>query len=200
MKVARGCVQYVVPVAASTHTMILPLTTRPLALTELAAAQGEFIWATLQRLGARAADLADLAQEVLIVVHRKLGTYDPSMPLRPWLYGICVRVLKVHRRRAWFRRELPMAQVPDRVAPGADPERAAIAAQEGARLAALLDELNPEKRAVFVMFELEQLACDEIATLVGVPVGTVWSRLHLARKQLEGALARERAREKGARR
>jgi RNA polymerase sigma factor (sigma-70 family) len=74
------------------------------------------------------------------------------------------------------------------------PEHAASDRQARARLESMLDELDPDKRAVFVMFEIDRMSCDEIAALVGVPVGTVYSRLHGARKAFEKSLARWRAR------
>jgi RNA polymerase sigma-70 factor, ECF subfamily len=58
----------------------------------------------------------------------------------------------------------------------------------------VLDKMDLEKRAVFVMFELDELSSEEIATILGVPVGTVWSRLSAARKQFEKIAAREKAR------
>ena len=69
-----------------------------------------------------------------------------------------------------------------------------------ARLARVLDAMDADKRALLVMFEIEELPCDEIAAIVGAPVGTVWSRLHAARRQFEARLARLHAREsRGAR-
>ena len=60
------------------------------------------------------------------------------------------------------------------------------------RLERLLDKLSPERRITFVLFELEGASCEEIAELTSVPVGTVYSRLHLARKQVASAVARQR--------
>jgi RNA polymerase sigma-70 factor (ECF subfamily) len=59
----------------------------------------------------------------------------------------------------------------------------------------MLDALDLDKRAVFVMFEIEGMGCEEIASVLGIPVGTVYSRLHVARRDFEKALARHRARE-----
>jgi len=53
--------------------------------------------------------------------------------------------------------------------------------------------MDLEKRAVFVMFEIDELPSEEIAATLGVPIGTVWSRLHTARKQFQSALTREKA-------
>jgi len=145
-------------------------------------------------MGVRDADIADVMQDVLIVVHKRLPTFEPGHPLSPWLFGICLRVVLAYRRRAWFWRERPVADIPEQAAEGADPEQAASVAEDERRLRALLAGMDPQKRAVFVMFEIEQMTCGEIAAATGVPLGTVWSRLHLARKQFEEACARERAR------
>ncbi len=168
------------------HRMTSPAETPALAV--IAAEQGEFLWLTLQRLGVRRADCSDVVQNVLLVVHRKLHTYDGRAPLRAWLYGICVKEASTHRRRAWVRREQPaspeaMAAAP-LAAPGEDPERSLSAREQEARLEAMLDELDADKRAVLVMYEIEDFSCEEIASLHGIPLGTVHSRLHAARRRL----------------
>ena len=66
-----------------------------------------------------------------------------------------------------------------------DPEQNAARQQARARLAEVLDDMDVEKRAVLVMFEVESLSCDEIAKMLSVPVGTIYSRLHAARAQFE---------------
>jgi RNA polymerase sigma-70 factor (ECF subfamily) len=169
--------------------------TRAHDVGEVVAEHGDFLWKTLQRCGVRDADLADVLQEVLIVVHRQLATYDPARPMPPWLFGICLRVAVAHRRRAWVRRERPVAEAPDGPDGGPDPEEQASRGQARARLAAILEAMDPERRAVFVMFEIEELGCEQIAAIVGVPVGTVWSRLHVARREFDEVRARLQARE-----
>ena len=61
-------------------------------LTEIAARESEFLWLTLQRMGVRREDCPDVLQNVLVVVHKKHSSYDPSQPLRAWLYGIARHV------------------------------------------------------------------------------------------------------------
>lgn len=156
-------------------------------------AHGDLLWRHLQRLGVREPDLADALQDALLVIHRKLSSYDASRPIEGWLYGICVKVAASYRRRAHVRREQSDAGVPDRADErGVDPEAQMVSQQSRARLDVLLDRLDPEKRAVLVMFELEEMPCERIAALLGVPVGTVYSRLHAARREIETA-ARRRA-------
>jgi RNA polymerase sigma-70 factor (ECF subfamily) len=159
-------------------------------------AHAGFVWKSLQRLGVRDSDLDDVLQEVFVVVHQRITTFDGSSKMTTWLFGICFRVASAYRRRGFRRRETCVAEPPeDTERHGSSPEDAMMAAQSRSRLAGLLDELDLEKRAVFVMFEIDELPCDEIAQIVGAPVGTIHSRLHSARKDFQKALARMHARE-----
>jgi RNA polymerase sigma-70 factor (ECF subfamily) len=151
----------------------------------------DFVWRSLQHLGARHADLEDLGQEVFVVVHRKLPTFDGRSKLTTWLFGICLHLVQRHRRRAYLRLEFLHAEPPERVDP--DTPEARYAGEEArVRLERLLDKLGPERRATFVLFEIEGMSCEEIAELTSVPIGTVHSRLHLARKQVAKTAARLR--------
>jgi RNA polymerase sigma-70 factor (ECF subfamily) len=151
----------------------------------------DFVWASLHRLGVRSADVPDMSQEVFLVVHRRLPSWDPEVRLTTWLFGICLKVAASYRRRAWFRREQP-GEVESNVT--GTPEDDTLRADARRRLAQVLDALSPERRATFVMFELEEKSCAEIAELFGVPVGTVHSRLHAARKDFQKSLERHQAR------
>jgi RNA polymerase sigma-70 factor (ECF subfamily) len=171
----------------------------PLGVEAIHAAHADFVWASLQRLGVRDADLPDLLQEVFIVVHRRLDSFDGSSKLTTWLFGIAMRVAAGHRRRAHVRRERATEEIPETAeahgrAEPVSAEEAAALAEARETLAEILDEMDLERRAVFTMFEVEEMSCEEIAEIVGVPVGTVYSRLHKARKEFEAALARRRAR------
>lgn len=179
--------------AALTPRLAVPPT---LDLLAVHAAQADFVWRSLQRLGIRPADLEDVFQEVFLVVHKRLHTFDGSSALTTWLFGVCLRVAAAHRRRAWFRREVPTHDAGEAQAtPEQDlPEAMLAARQARAVLDRVLDGMDLDKRAVFVMFELDELSSEEIASILGVPVGTVWSRLSAARKQFEKSAAREKAR------
>jgi RNA polymerase sigma-70 factor (ECF subfamily) len=157
-------------------------------------AHADFVWRTLQRLAVPEADLEDAFQEVFIVVHRRLHTFDDSSKITTWLFGVCRRVAAGSLRRAHRRRE-QLSDAPPSSATDADPEQSAAEAQGRTRLYVLLDRLTPEQRAVLIMFEIEGLGCGEIAATLGVPVGTVHSRLHAARDAFEAAVRRERLRE-----
>lgn len=172
----------------------------PLDVLAVHRQQADFVWRSLQRLGVRPSDLEDVFQEVFVVVHKRLSTYDGSSALTTWLFGVCLRVAAAHRRRAWFRREVPtddiVTMTADEPSFGEAPDEALAARQARAALDRVLDKMDLEKRAVLVMFELDELGTEEIAKILGVPVGTVWSRLNAARKQFQKILARENARER----
>jgi RNA polymerase sigma-70 factor (ECF subfamily) len=149
-----------------------------------------FVWSTLQRLGVPPNDAEDLLQEVFLVVHRRLPEYDASRgELRGWLWGICVRTVQGWRKRAHRRRERVM-DPPERLTDSAErPDAVAQAASTRGALDALLDELDEERRVVLVMYEIEGRSCAEIADELAIPVGTVHSRLHAARRMLRELVA-----------
>lgn len=122
-----------------------------------------------------------------MVVHRKLSSFDGRSRLSTWLFGICLRVVSRHRRRAYFRFESLFAAAPERL-DTRTPEAALELSEEQRLLEAALKRLSLDQRAVFALFELEGHACHEIAELMGVPLGTVYSRLHTARKSVSRSL------------
>jgi RNA polymerase sigma-70 factor (ECF subfamily) len=167
-----------------------------LDLDQIHARHADFVWRSLQRLGVRPADLEDQLQEVFLVVHRRLASFDGSSQLTTWLFGICLRVASGYRQRAYVRREhsTPQIEALDSRAPERGPEEAALATEARRELEFLLDQLDPAKRAVVVMFEIEGKSAPEIAALMGTPVGTVYSRLTTARAELRAAADRVRHR------
>ena len=146
-----------------------------------------FVWLSLQRLGVRHADLDDVCHDVFIIVQRKLHEFDQRASLRPWLFGICARTAANYRRKSYIQREKSVGSFAedDALLPAADgptPDRELARREALTQAEAILGAMSPIKRAVFVMFEVEALSCQEIAEELGVPVGTVYSRLHTARK------------------
>jgi len=152
-------------------------------------AHADFVWRALHRMGVRHEDVADLLQEVFVVVHRRRADYDSERPVRGWLWGIALGLARNHRRKG--TRSLEPLEGRAAVTAIDDPERALRRRRQRERGQRLLAELDPEKRAVFVMFEVEGLAGREIARLLDVPLGTVHSRLHAARTALAEALEAE---------
>ncbi|MDI1429391.1 MULTISPECIES: RNA polymerase sigma factor [Polyangium] len=166
-------------------------------LAAVHARHAEFVFACLQRLGVRGAALEDAHQEVFLVVHRRLASYDGRASMTAWLFGICRRVAAAHRRRAHVRHEIPVDPEWDIEDIDADPEQALARGQERREVERVLDMLDLDKRAVLVMYEIEGIECDRIAVLLGIPVGTVYSRLHAARRDFEKAMTRAAARAAG---
>lgn len=173
----------------------------PRSLVALHAEHGNFVWATLQRFGIQHPDLEDAFQDVFVVVQQRLPSFDWACPITTWLFAICRRVAASHRRRAHTRRERLGEAVDDVPDPARGPEEITSRREARLQIEGILEAMDLDRRAVFVMFELEEMPCDEIARLVGIPVGTVYSRLHAARKEFATLLKKseaERAR-RGAR-
>ncbi len=157
-----------------------------------------FVWRSLRRLGVREADIADAVQEVFVVVHRKLATFEGRSKMTTWLFAISMRIARDHRRSAPVRREIATeASVLGKARdPDADVGAQAERHERQATLEQILDEMPEEQRTVFVLFELETLSGIEIAELVDIPIGTVHSRLRLARESFRRAAARVDARDR----
>ena len=151
----------------------------------------KFVWISLQRLGVKPADLDDVAQEVFLIVHRRLDTFDRNTPITTWLFGICLRVAANYRRRRHWTREVPAGDSSDdRPSTSVAADDLLVRREERHLAERALGRLGIEKRATFVMFEVEGLSCEEIAKIMNVPIGTVYSRLHAARRQLEKVITR----------
>jgi RNA polymerase sigma-70 factor, ECF subfamily len=154
-----------------------------------------FVWRSAKRLGVPEASLDDVLQEVFVIVHRRLAEFEGRSSLRTWLFGITLRVARDHRRSA-ARRSPPGSVDPDSLRATAPGPGESVEKAEAVRLLhVILDELDDERREVFVMSELEQIAMPEIALTLGVNVNTAHARLRAARQSFESALARHRARD-----
>lgn len=146
----------------------------------------------LRNLGVSEPDVPDALQETFLVVHRKLSEFRGDSSVRTWIYGICLRVAAAHRRRPHRRREVGLDEADDR-ATDRTPHDDAEQRQALTRLDEVLDGLDDDKRAAFVLYEIEELTLAEIAEAVGAPLPTVYSRLKAARKAVEEAFATDRS-------
>ncbi|MFT3775715.1 MAG: RNA polymerase sigma factor [Minicystis sp.] len=150
-------------------------------------AHTRFVATFLARLGARGAEIDDLVQEVFLVAHRRGGHRVGAARPTTWLAEIALRVVSTARRA---RRRKPAEADDEAVAlvPAADdPFEAAASSEALRRVERTLDTLDLDHRAVFVLFELEGESCEAIAAGLGIPVGTVYSRLHNARRRFQKA-------------
>lgn len=148
-----------------------------------------FVFRALRRLGVAESDVDDVCQEVFVVVMRKLGEFEGRSQLRTWIYGICVRTASDYRKRAPRRREVITDEPPEGVV-SHGPLDHATASQARDILDRILSRLDDDKRAVFVLYEIEELPMNEVAQALECPLQTAYSRLHAARKRVE-ELARE---------
>jgi RNA polymerase sigma-70 factor (ECF subfamily) len=157
-------------------------------------AHAPLVFRTARRLGVPDAHVDDVVQEVFVVVHRRLPEFDERSSVRRWIYGITVNVVQTFRRSTRRRLSRVEAQegIEELAVDSRDPERSLEKAQAVATLHALLDELDDDKRTVFVLAELESLSAPEIAEIVGIPMNTVYSRLRAARRVFNDAIARLR--------
>lgn len=151
-----------------------------------------FVANFLHRLGVGPTELDDLVQEVFLVAHRRGGFIEDGRA-RPttWLAEISIRVASVARRSQRRSREQPdQDRVLDAQSREIEADRSLENQQALDRVQAALDSLDPERRAIFILFELEGESCAAIAAGFDIPVGTVYSRLHKARKQFKDAYTR----------
>jgi RNA polymerase sigma-70 factor (ECF subfamily) len=154
--------------------------------------QVDFVWRNLRRLGVDEADAEDRTQEVFVVAHRRFDEFeDRGHGPRAWLFQIVLRVASDARRH---RRRHP--EDPDG---GTAMGRASVAPAQAdellrrealSRLDAALGTIDVGRRAVLVMHEIEEMTAPEIAQALGIPLNTVYSRLRVARQELEEALVR----------
>jgi RNA polymerase sigma-70 factor, ECF subfamily len=140
------------------------------------------------RVTANPQDAEDIMHATFVKVAEIAGGYDGRISCRPWLFGIAARIMS-HRRRsigrfarflvehAWFRAK-----------DAHDPSDALEARSELLGLERALSALSDAKRVVLILFEVECLSGEEIAQALSIPVATVWTRLHAARRELKHAL------------
>jgi RNA polymerase sigma-70 factor (ECF subfamily) len=152
-----------------------------------------YVWNTLRRLGVSSPDLEDLTHDVFIQVQRHLADYDASRPVRPWLFGFTFRIASQYRRRAHRHHETPgLGGTTDAVDPAALPDARFAAEQDRRLVLDALEAIDLDRRAVFVLYEIDGVPMDEIARLLAIPVNTAYSRLRVARAEFAAAVKRLR--------
>src|SRR6478735_1597247 len=152
-----------------------------------------YVWRCLRSLGVRDSQLEDALQDVFIVVQRRLAEFDGRAAVRTWLYAIALRVARKYRDRA--RREptsLEAAREDDPELASAhdgDPE---LGSERLLLARRALSSLDDDKREIFVLARVEQMSAPEIASVLRIPLNTVYSRLRAARLAFEAEIARLR--------
>jgi len=147
----------------------------------------DYLFETLQRMGANPREIEDLAHEVFLVLLRNWPDLDLSRPFRPYLFAVAFRVVCAHRRRR--RREVPYAYV-DSEDQASGPEESLQSKQSSRLLIAALDTVPLPRRAVVVMHDLDGLSIVEVAARLSITRFGAYARLRKARKELASALRR----------
>jgi RNA polymerase sigma-70 factor, ECF subfamily len=193
-------VSLAIPTMSTEPAPVAPPAVLAVPFEQLYAQHVDFVWRNLRRLGVPDAQVDDAVQEVFLVLHRRRTEFEGRASLRTWLFRILLRVAADQRRSArrksplaWWRGEaIDVETVPD---PAASPHEETARREAAAALHRLLAGLDDDKRAVFVLAELEQMAMPEIAAALDVNLNTAYARLRAARRDFERAVARLQARD-----
>jgi len=165
----------------------------PIEVEVLFRAHAPFVASFLRHMGTRECDLDDLVQDVFVLAHRK-GGYQPGPAApRTWLASLAFRVV-LARRRSRARRPESTAELERLPDDARDPAEVLETQRSLERVKAALEHLSLEHRAAFILHEIEEESCESIAATWGVPIGTIHSRLHHARKRFLEVYERSTAR------
>jgi len=156
--------------------------TAPMTVDALFTAHAGFVWRTLRQFGVAATDVEDQTQEVFLTAHRRLDQWDGRQPL-PWLYGIARRCAAAYRRKAHRHHEYSFETLPEGEGGHDSSGRAELAL-----LNRILQSLDENKRAVFILYEIEEMSMSEVAEAVQCPLQTAYSCLYAARREIARAL------------
>jgi RNA polymerase sigma-70 factor (ECF subfamily) len=154
--------------------------------------QFERVYRLVQRLGVPERDAADVCQEVFLRVHRGLGRFRGDAQIGTWLFRIALNESRRWGRLRGLRQALLALYSREPHAVPGQPDEALARAEGWRELRGLLDQLKPKLREVFVLFEIEELALDEVSAVLNVGAETVKSRIKRARAEFE-RLRRQRA-------
>ena len=147
----------------------------------LYAAHFKAVWRTLQRLGVHPGSVDDATQEVFVTAWRRWDDFEGRSTERTWLLGIAIKVASDTRRK-----QRPTEEVsPELQMSGPGPETIAAAKEIGQRVEVLLAKLEPERREVLLLVDVEGYSVPEVASATGVNLNTLYTRLRAARQQFE---------------
>jgi RNA polymerase sigma-70 factor (ECF subfamily) len=168
---------------------------RTVDLRELFTMHAPYVWSSLRRLGVAAPDLEDLTHDVFVQLQSHLAEYDSARPTRPWLFGFAFRIASQYRRRAHRRHETPIdPNAYQAVDATALPDERLATQQDRQLVLEALEAIDLDRRAVFVLYEIDGTPMDEIARTLGIPLNTAYSRLRVARTEFAAAVKRLRSR------
>lgn len=164
----------------------------PRSFNDLYTQHFDFVWRNLRRLGVPPGLVEDAAQDTFVVVHRRLADLQPEASAKGWLFSIALRVAHDYRRTQ-KRKPTVSLDVDITYSVDAGPFENVASLEANRVLERFLGSLDPDKRAVFVLAELEELSAPEISAALGAGVNTIYSRLRVARERFVDFLEREGA-------
>jgi len=169
---------------------VMPSSARALAFRAMYDAHVDFVWRNLRRLGVTLAEVDDRTQEVFVIAHRRWDTFeDHGHGPRAWLFQIVLRIVSEARRHRRRHPEDADGGVAESGRSEPPPQIDALARRETIeRLDRALATIEVGRRAVLVLHEVEEMTAPEISTALSIPLNTVYSRLRVAREELESAL------------
>jgi RNA polymerase sigma-70 factor (ECF subfamily) len=178
----------------ATHLRLVPAPPAEPASDDpcLAAFQSQvaYIFRTLRWLGARGAEIEDLAQEVFLALRQSWPRYDASRPLRPYLFGVAFRVVSMHQRKRLREVAFANLELHDFAL---NPDELLDAKQTRAIVLRAIEQVPLRRRAVLVMYDLDETPMDQVAAALSIPLFTAYSRLRKARCELRAAVRRQLA-------
>ncbi|MDF2693168.1 MAG: polymerase sigma factor RpoE [Labilithrix sp.] len=158
-----------------------------LSFEEVYAEHFQFVWRSLRALGVRSSHAEDVAQDVFVVVHRRLPDFSGEDYVRTWLFAIAMRVASDHRRRSRTFEDLSVADaVLDK---GPSPLDVTVHNETVQLLERALERMDEHHRLVFFLMDVEELRASEVSAILSINVNTVYSRLHRARERFNEIVA-----------
>ncbi len=185
--------QYPHVVSELLHVPALDEPAEPRTFNAIFRAEFDYVWNSLRRLGIPERDLEDLTHDVFFRVYERFADYDAARPLRPWLFGFSFRVASDYRRRFSNRREV-LSSASETSDPAPTALDRLVQAEAMTLAQAALDAIEIDRRAVFILHEIDGCSVPEIAGALALPLNTTYSRLRVAREEFRAALHRERLR------
>lgn len=176
------------PVSVAPGMALSVSTAESSAFDAIYAEHFSFVWRCLRGLGVAPGSLDDAAQDVFVVVHRRLHTFEGGATLRTWVFGI-VRRIAFRYRRGVARKGTAEPLGEEQPAAGPGPLERAQDAEAAEFVSRFLDQLDTRKREVFVLGVLEEMSVPDVAEALGIPLNTAYTRLRRARADFRRALS-----------
>lgn len=160
---------------------------RPGPTAQVYRKEAKYLLRILKRFHVSPRDREDLVQDVFLILCMNSDRFDESRPIRPYLYGIAMRLACAHFRK---QRRHVVGPVPDTEDPRPDPEEAVKLEELRALLNAALAAVPQPRRAVLTMRDLDEMPLTDVSSVLSVPLFTAYARLRKARRELASAVRR----------